>query len=45
MMLMVSFCRHNSKVDGKPFVEYLKDQAYKDETKEFNGILEGIGKK
>ena len=39
------FCRHDFKVDGRPFIEYLKNEAYRDEIKEFKDILAAIGKK
>ena len=36
---------HNFKVDGKPFVDYLKNDGYKQEIRQFNEVLAKIGKK
>ena len=42
---MLICSRHDFKVDGKPFIEYMKNEAYRDEIKQFKDILAGIGKK
>ena len=35
----------NFEVDGNPFIEYLKNDCYRDEIGQFNAVLEKIGKR